>query len=372
MQFKNIIGQTSAKTQLTNLIRSGRMPHSMLFVGPEGSGKLSLALAAAQYLLCKDQKEDDACGVCSNCVKASKRVHPDIHFSFPFVGSKMTSNNYLPEWRNALTENPYMNINQWLMLIGAENKQGNITALECQEIVKKLSLKSFEAEWKVLIIWRPEYLGKEGNRLLKLIEEPPEKTIFILVAENLEKILNTILSRCQLIKIPALDDEALSEGIQYVKQIPVEKAEAIMQLANGNFNEALTLADSAENDNKVMFLDWMRKCFKGDGPALLRWVEAFAKIGRENQKYFFQYALHFIREMLMIKMTSGQHIRLQENEKLTAERMAKIIGFNQIEQITDVFNDSIYFIERNAHPKILFMDTSLKMHEILKPVVGAK
>ncbi len=370
MLFKDILGQETLKKEIPAWVDSGRMPHAVIMLGAEGCGKLALALAFAQYVLCGDGKEGLACGICPNCIKASKYIHPDMHFSFPSVGSKVTSSSFLAAWRAALLQNPYMNVNQWLAKIGAENKQGNITALECQEIVRKLSLKSFESEWKILLIWRPEYLGKEGNRLLKLIEEPPENTLFILVAENQELILNTILSRCQLVKVPRLRDEDISLGLQRQQNLSQEQANTIAFLADGNFNEGLSLAASSNNDNQKLFLDWMRRCFKGYGPAMLEWVGEFAKIGRENQKYFLRYALHFMREFLILKMTDGKNVRLQEAEMKSARNMAGVINFEQIEKLTNIFNDCIFSVERNANPKILFMDASLQMHSILKPVVA--
>ena len=206
MQFNELIGLDRSIDRLRSMAQPGRMPHAMLLVGPEGSGKLPLALALAQYLLCEQRTDADACGQCSNCRKLQILQHPDLHFVFPVVGSKMTSDQYLVQWRAALAENPYLNVNDWLQSIGAENKQGNISKEECLAIVKKLSLKSFESRSKVMLIWLPEYLGKEGNRLLKIIEEPPVDTYFILVAQQTELILNTILSRCQLLKVDAFSD----------------------------------------------------------------------------------------------------------------------------------------------------------------------
>ncbi|HHS96139.1 MAG TPA: hypothetical protein ENJ45_06070, partial [Phaeodactylibacter sp.] len=214
MLFDQVIGHRTLKAQLCRMAQNAQIPHAQIFFGPEGCGKLALALAFAQYVLCKNKSEADACGQCSACIKAEKLIHPDIHFSFPTVGTKMTSNHYLPQWRDALSQNPYLHANQWLQFIGAENKQGNINVDECNNIIKKLSLKTFEADYKIMIIWLPEYLGKEGNRLLKLIEEPPEKTLFILVAENQERILPTILSRCQLLKVYALSDDEIKSALQ--------------------------------------------------------------------------------------------------------------------------------------------------------------
>ena len=294
MRFSDIIGQSAVKHRLRRMADGGRLPHAQLLLGPEGSGKLALAMAYAQYVLCTDRKDGDACGKCPSCIKAGKLVHPDLHFSYPTVGSKMTSEAFLPQWRSAIAENPNLNANEWIQHIGAENKQGNITKEECVSIIRKLSLKTFESTYKVLIMWLPEYLGKEGNRLAKLIEEPPERTLFILVAERQELILNTILSRCQIVNVRGLNDEDIQAGLAQ-KHVGQDQAARIAYLANGNYNEALKLVHHSENDHAQLFLQWMRNGYQGNPVKMVEWSENFAGQGRENQKHFLQYALHFLR-----------------------------------------------------------------------------
>ena len=213
MQFKEVIGQQKVKDYLLKSAQSDQVSHAQLFLGPEGCGNLALAIAYAQYLQCRNKGATDACGKCSSCIKANKLIHPDIHFSYPTVGSKAKSTDFLKEWRDAVEQQPYMNVYQWLQHIKAENKQGNITREECEAIIRKLSLRAYESTYKVLIVWMPEYLGKEGNRLLKLIEEPPVNTVFLLVAENANLILNTILSRTQQLRIHRLSDAAIKEAL---------------------------------------------------------------------------------------------------------------------------------------------------------------
>ncbi len=370
MQFKHIIGQNTIKQSLREMVQQQRIPHAQLLLGAPGCGKLSLALAFAQYVLCENPSEDDSCGTCSACRKAEKLIHPDIHFSYPVVGSKMTSVHFLENWRTAFAQNPYMNVNQWLQQIGAENKQGNINKDECVSIIKKLSLKTFEGSHKVLILWLPEFLQKEGNRLLKLIEEPPENTLFLLVAENQELILNTILSRCQIVKINPLKDEEVLKALEEKAAIPQSELEAVVHLANGNMNEAQQLLMQNENNNAKLFLDWLRKCYKGNGMEMLTWVEQFASVGRENQKHFLRYALHFLREYMNLKLTGSNRIRLRAEELQTAQKMTKVIEFEHIEQIAKLFDDCSYYIERNANPKILFLDASITLHKILKTPVA--
>ena len=368
MYFKDIIGQQSTKNVLREMVRHDRMPHAQMFLGPQGSGKLALAFAFAQYVMCENRRPEESCGECPNCKKSLKKIHPDIHYSYPVIGAKMISSTYLESWRSA-TQNPYLDVNQWLQYIDAENKQGNITKEECVNIIKKLSLKTFEGAYKILIIWLPEYLRKEGNRLLKLIEEPPENTLFILVAEDQELILNTILSRCQLVKIKSLSDEDVIDGLRSREHISAEEAQAIAHLADGNYNEALKLKDQRENNFTVLFLDWMRKCYQGNGVMMVNWVEKFAGIGRENQKHFLKYALHFLREYLILKMTGNQQVRLSEAELKTAQNLTKVIEYHQIEQIAALFDECSYHVERNANPKILFLDASINLNKILKTKV---
>ena len=366
MHFNQVIGQQRVKESLTRLVDAERIPHAMLFLGPGGCGKLALAIALAQYILCENKQDRESCGTCRSCSKVSKLIHPDVHFTYPIIGTKVTSPQFLAQWRTALLDNAYLDVNYWLQFIGAENKQGNINKDECLRIIKQMSLKSFETKYKILILWLPEYLQKEGNRLLKLIEEPPENTIFILVAEEQERILNTILSRCQIVKFNALSDEEVVEGVIEKTGIAKEQAEAAAHLANGDLNEALTLTSNVENDNAVLFLEWMRKCYIGNGAELVPWAEKFAALGRERQKHFFQYGLHFMREFMLYKLTGSDQVRLRKPELDTVRKLSKVVAFEKIEPITQLFNDSFYFIERNANAKVLGLDASIQMNQIFK------
>lgn len=366
MQFSDVIGQANTKAMLCEMANSDRLPHALLLLGPEGSGKLALAMAFAQYILCESPSDGDSCGHCAQCRKVSKLIHPDVHFSFPTIGSKATSENFLPHWRSAIEENPYQHINQWLQHIGAENKQGNITKEECVNIIRKISLKSFESIHKVLIMWLPEFLGKEGNRLLKMIEEPPENTIFILVAEDQSLILNTILSRCQLISIQPLQDEEVIEVLMDRHGQQKSDAQSIAFLANGSYNEAKQLMSQRENNHARLFLEWMRACYKGNPISMVDWVGEMAKEGRENQKHFLAYALHFLREFTLLKVTGTAQVRLQNAELDTASKMSKVLDLEQIEQLSILFSDCAYAVERNANPKVLFLDASIQMHHIMK------
>jgi len=366
MQFSNVIGQARTKAFLEQLFHSERVPHALLFLGPTGGGSLALALSFAQLLQCENPGEHDACGVCNACRKTAHFTHPDVHFSYPTIGTNALSTDFLKQWRTALTESPYFDANAWLQRLGAENKQGNINKEECNAIIKKLSLTIFEGKYKILLMWLPEYLGKEGNRLLKLIEEPPEQTIFLLVAENQDQILNTILSRCQLVKTDRLSDDEIAEALVKLRGVEPGRARQIAFLAGGDYFEAQTIADTPENDDATLLLDWLRKCWRGNGPELVHWTEKFAKLGRENQKQFLQYGLHFLRELMAFGLTGSNNLRLRPEELTTAQNMSKVLNFDKITQVAALFNDNVYYIERNANPKMLFLDTSIRLHQIMK------
>jgi len=367
MLFEAVIGQEQPKALFRQMVRTDRLPHALLLLAAPGSGGLPLALALAQFLLCENAAgKAEACNTCTHCRKTAKLIHPDLHFSFPTVGTNVISDNLLPKWRAALAENPYLEINDWLQHIDADNKQGNINKEECLSIIRKLSLKSFESPRKIMVLWLPEYLGIEGNRLLKLIEEPPDQTVFLLVAENQELILNTILSRCQLVKINALSDEEVTAGLVDRKGLTEGQAQAIAQLAVGNFNDALKMAGEEENDQALRFLDWMRCCYKGQPLELVGWVDSFAGLGRENQQHFLRYALHFWREFLVLKTVGESAVRLREREKQTAIGMAKVVGLEQLAAMIRLLDDCSLHVERNAHTKILFLDTSIQIHHIIK------
>jgi len=370
MQFTQLIHQPKGLLELRELAAAHRLPHANLILSPPGGGGLPAALSIAQLLLCENRQgaaSDTPCGTCRGCRKTEGYVHPDLHFAFPTIGSKMVSDHFLPQWREALKANPYQEANDWLQRIGAENKQGNITREECGNILKKLSLKIFEGNYKIMLIWLPEYLGAEGNRLLKMIEEPPERTIFLLVAERLELILNTILSRCQLTKLSPASAPEITAGL-LAKGLPAERASAAARLADGNYNLATALAENEAIAHGPRFLAWMRACFRGSAAALTTWTEDFAKIGRENQKHFLRYALHFWREFLLLSVTDNAdgNVRLPANELESARKLLPLVDQDQLADITNVINECTEYVGRNANPKILFLDAGIRIHQILR------
>ena len=384
MSFAQVIGQSPVRDSLVEMVKSNRLGHALLFLGQEGSGALPMALAFSQYVVCsKVDKGDDACGVCPSCLKARQLVHPDIHYSYPVIpkkaGDKPVSSDYSTEWREFVGQDPYGNAYDWLQFIGAENKQGNITANECNEIIHKLSLKSFESGYKILILWMPEYLGNEGNKLLKLIEEPPPDTLFLLVAENESLILPTILSRTQLVKIPLPDTEDIaaaleagqapkSEGRQRsggFAGLPAEQARQIAVLCEGNYHEALQLIRQADDDWQAVLREWLNAILKTGPVAQVKWIEEISKSGRERQKQFLRYFNHLLEVAVRLRCIGEGQLPIPDGEKDIALRLNKIADIGQQKAIISELDNAAYYIERNAHAKMLFHALTIKLYHIL-------
>lgn len=373
MFFKNVIGQSQIKLQLTKGAGDNRISHAQLFLGPEGSGNLAMALAYAQFINCENKQiagttpgveVDDACGACPSCIKAQKFIHPDIHFTFPFIKNEKKEGcaDYMVEWRQFLLKTPYGGYKQWInMIVEGENKQGNITSKECQEIMRRLSLKNFESPFKVIILWLPEYLGNEGNRLLKILEEPPENTVFLLVANDQERIINTILSRVQIVKFARIPDAEMITAIMEQLKLPLPQAKKIAALSDGNFNEAVQLVDIHEDMNTELIREWMEACYRQNVKSLFAWNDRFVKMGREQQKNFFQYCLHFFREILLIESGVVGLTKLSDAELKTAEGLGKVLGVTRITIILELFDKCIYFVERNVNAKIMMTHVSVTL-----------
>ncbi|TJZ62254.1 hypothetical protein FAZ15_07050 [Sphingobacterium olei] len=370
MQFKEIVGHESIKAHLLHTVKENRVSHAQLFLGPEGSGSLALAVAYAQYLNCEDKGDEDSCGHCPSCRKYDKLIHPDLHFSYPFFakGKDETATTYVENWRKSFIANPYMGLSFWRDQLDAENKQANINIAEAHSIIKKLSLKSFEAEYKVLIMWLPEYLDTQGNALLKLIEEPPEKTLFLLVAENQDKIINTIISRTQLVKINKLQHDKIKTFLIENKNLDPKSANEIAFIADGNIQEALNLIQQ-ESENKTfdLFVYWLRNIYSDNGSEIIPLSdENLAKLGRENQKSFLLYAINMMRQIILMQQGLRDLVFLQQEELTFVEKFSGIYQFEQLEEAIALLEKAHYAIERNANPKILFLDLSLQLVLLFK------
>ena len=368
MQFSDIIGQEEIKKHLIQTVLENRVSHAQLFLGPEGSGSLALALAYAQFISCQDRQINDSCGECSSCRKYKKLIHPDLHFSYPFFrgGENEDSMPDQQEWRSMILGNPYFNLDEWRLRIDAQNKQANINKAECMNILKRLTLKPFESEYKTMIIWLPEYLGNEGNRLLKTLEEPSNKTLIILVAQNQDQIINTIISRTQLVKIPRLKNEDISKFLMEKKGISETKATSIAYLSEGNLSSALTFMLDGENDHLQMFREWMQFSYADAGLKIIDFTEKTAKLGRENQKNFLRYGINLIRESVLILSKAVNLVHLPKAEHDFINKFSGAISLAKAEAIIIELEKAHFHIERNANPKILFLDVSLQLVKILK------
>jgi len=364
MKFTNIIGQHPIKRRLLQTVADNRVSHAQLFLGPEGSGSLALAVAYAQYINCERKTMDDSCGECISCRKYQKLIHPDLHFSYPFFadGKEDVAANYMAEWRSAFLENPYLGLDFWREHLNAGNKQANINIAEAHDIIKKLSLKAFEAEYKVLVMWLPEYLSTQGNALLKLIEEPPAKTLFLLVAENQERILNTIISRTQLVKIPKLPQADICQYLASEKSLPDERANEIAFIADGNMQTALNLLSDAPNAYFDLLIGWLRSIVADAGLNTIRLCEEdFPKMGRENQKNFLLYAVRMFRQIVLEQQRLSELVLLQDAELDFVKKFGRLFQTEQLGAAIDMLEKTFYRVERNANPKILFLDLSLQL-----------
>jgi DNA polymerase-3 subunit delta' len=377
MLFKEIIGQGAIKERLIRSVKEARISHAQLFLGPEGSGSLAIAVAYAQFISCKNKSENDSCGTCSSCVKYNKLVHPDLHFVYPIALSKdvRTSTNVAAEWRNALLDNPYITLFNWFEQLGAENKQAVIGVDESAEILSKLSLTTYEAEYKIMIIWQAEKMNPAAaNKLLKILEEPPDKTLFLLVCESEDQLLRTIVSRTQLIKITKISDQDLIQALVERHGLSPEAAESTAHLSDGNFAEALSLISENENagQNLVSFQKLMRASLKFDPKAVLSWIDEISAAGRERQKNFLNYALHIMRESVILNYADPTLVKLGAEEQEFVKKFSPFIHLNNIERFIEELNKAHYHMERNANAKILFMDLAFKFNELLnvpKPVL---
>ena len=378
MLFKDILGLSHIKNHLTTSADAGRIPHAQLFIGPEGSGTLPMALAYAQYIICANANEENL-GENQACnLKFNALSHPDMHFAYPVsnsekIKSHAVSDHYIEEWRAFVKEQPYGNLFDWYRLIGIEKKQGQIGVDEAVEVVKKLALKSYEGGYKVMLIWMAEKMNiSASNKLLKLIEEPPNKTVFILVAEDEEQIIQTIRSRCQVLTFPPLTEEAIANAL-VKKGLVREEALRTAHEADGNFNKALDLMNKDSEDLvfEKWFVQWVRSAFKAKGNKaaiheLILWSEEVAKTGRETQKNFLRYCLTVMRQALLINFNTSELAFMRIHvDGFQLDKFAPFVHENNITDIVEELETAIYHIERNGNSKIILTDLSIKLTRLL-------
>jgi DNA polymerase-3 subunit delta' len=394
MLFRDVIGQQDLKKNLLDMLAQNRLSHALLFLGNEGSGALPLALAFANYILLPKNSTPEPAGLFGEPElsafkspstaaeadtwmeeqpgyrKLKEMVHPDLHFSYPVFKKenieKPKSSDFAAEWRTYLKLHPYGNLYDWLQFIKAENKQGNIAVEECNDIVRKISLKSFESGMKILLMWMPEALGNAGNKLLKLIEEPPDDTLFILVAENENKILPTILSRTQLVRVPPLQRNDIAKALVEKNLADPLKAEQVAAFANGNFHEALEQVSHADEDWENKLRDWLNAIVQFRVKNQLEWIDSFVKNGREKQKQFLQFFIHILELSIRYDWIQPEDQMQERPDVAMALRLNKLCGPAEKEAILELLTNAIYYIERNANSKMLFHALTIRLYHIIK------
>jgi DNA polymerase-3 subunit delta' len=373
MFFKEVIGQSATKQRLIQSVTEERVSHAQLFAGPPGSGKLALAIAYAQYVACTSRQADDSCGECPSCKKYKKLIHPDLHFVFPVIKTpkykEPVSDNFLEEWRIMIAKNSYFDCDQWFEFIGVENAQGLIYSHQSEEIIRKLNLKSYESEYKVMIIWLPEKMHVScANKLLKMIEEPPVKTLFILITENEEDIISTIRSRCQLIIVPPIDSASIEKAISALPEAEGQDIRNIVHLSKGNYSKALELLEPDEQTlfNLERFKELMRYAYGRKFAELFKWAELVAGIGREKQKSLLNYFLTILRENFVYNLKNSNLTFMSDQEEEFSKRFSPFINERNIIELTEVFETAFAHIGMNGNPKIIFTDVAFKITKLIR------
>lgn len=375
MQFRSIIGQEAVKNRLLTSIHENRVAHTQLFLGPEGSGSFVLAIAFAQYINCTDRTETDSCGVCPSCIKFQKLAHPDLNFYFPTTTTNAVKKDprsalFLNDWRDYLIKNNgYPSLNGWYEYLKVGNKQGFIRKDDANELIGKISFKPYEAEYKIVIFWMIERMNESAsNKLLKTLEEPPDNTLIILLAERYELLLPTVRSRAQIVKIPPVGNKEIAAELIRLKGFGSQQAEQLATLSLGNWNYALNLAENSEDlqTNFLQFRKWLRLCFRPqDYIELNKFNSELARIGRERQKSFLRYGLETIHSSIMLNQGHSDSVKKRGEELDFSVKLAPMINESNQLEVYKLFNEAIYHIERNAHPGILFSDLSFKLTDLL-------
>ncbi len=379
MLFSEILGQDYIKNHLTTSALSGRIPHAQLFVGPEGCGTLVMAIAYAQFILCNNAGAENSGGNEACNLKFQSFSHPDLHFVYPTVTTedvktKPKSLDFIADWRSFLTENPYGSLFDWYQILGVQNKQGEIRVEDAQEILKSLSLKSYEGGFKITIIWMAEKMNiSASNKLLKLLEEPSNKTLFILIAENEEDIIQTIRSRCQLLQFNPLPEKIIAEALVSRQNMDLRNATKLAHQAQGNYNKAVQLLQETGEDIvfEKWFVDWVRAAFRAKGNAaaiqdLISWSEQIAGLGRETQKKFLSYCIDLFRQALLLNYQTTSLVYMEPKiEKFKLENFAPYVNGNNINDIFKELSDAMYHIERNGNAKIILTDLSIKLTRLI-------
>lgn len=378
MLFSDIIGHDDTKETLVRAVQTNHLAHALLFDGRTGSANMALALALATYVNCETRLTEpartDGCGQCASCIKTAKLVHPDLHMVYPVVNikGKNNSESLLPEWRKFLVNNPYRTLTEWLDTTGGDNKQANISAEEARNILQRLSLKAYEGAYKLMLIWLPEQMNATAaNALLKVLEEPPERTLFLLVTDQPDKLLITILSRTQRVPVRNFTDTEVATYLRQTLNFDETRARRIAYLSDGDMAQALQLGQSKGDDlassgQHTWFADWMRACYRQDLTALVKQADEFDKLPKERQKNLFDYSLRLCRDLFLWQQGAEQLLRLPDDELKFVRDFGKVLKPELIERMVGDLNEGAYHLERNARAKMILLDLSLTFTRLIK------
>ncbi|RRB04861.1 DNA polymerase III subunit [Larkinella rosea] len=378
MQFSEIIGHDDTKRALTRAVQTNHLAHAQLFDGPPGSANLALALAFATFINCENRQEladglADSCGKCPSCTKMNRLVHPDMSVVFPVAGSKVTSETFMADWRKFVGQHPYRVLDEWLAAISI--KQGNIPVEEARELVGKLSLKAYEGEYKIVLIWCAENLHTAtANALLKLLEEPPARTLFLVVTNQADKLLITILSRTQRVAVRAFTDEEVTTHLRQHLNVPEKRARQLAYLADGNLSEAIRMSEEEPEKNEGepgadrhgWFAEWMRFCYRQDLIALVKQADQFDALGKEKQRGLLDYSLSLCRDLILWKHGVNELLRLPDEERTFVENFGKVLEPEHLESMVGQLNEAVFHIERNVRAKMVMMDLSLQFSSLIR------
>ena len=373
MRFEQVVGQKALINQLKKMIDDNKLPHAFFLKGEPGYGPLAIALAISSYLL-TPEKERPNLEESKSYQKALKYVHPDLNFAFPVVKhsskkrSETTSRDFLNEWRDSIKTNPYFSDPEWIISISTSTSVGDINVAECNQIINNLSLKPFESEHKVQIIWMPQHLGNNGNKLLKLIEEPPENSVIIFVGDSTENVLNTITSRCQIINVPRISDDDMIQVLESVHKMDSDSSKRLTFLAEGDYNKAISLISLKDNVSLEFILEWLAESQSGNAIHLRNWINQFLDFGKEEQKGLLIYFLKLLRELIHSKVLGKERSKLSDAERILIQKNVTLnkLTIEHISEISDIVNETYVLLERNANPRILIFQRSLQIEKIIK------
>ena len=373
MFFRDVVGQRAIKERLIRSVSEERVSHAQIFSGPEGCGNLALALAYAQFISCENKQDHDSCGTCPSCRKYGKLIHPDLHFVFPVVKTPRfkdpVSDNFLEDWRTMVLSDSYFNLNDWFSQIGSDNAQGLIYSHESDEIIRKLNLKSYESDYKVMIVWMPEKMHVScANKLLKMIEEPPQKTLFLLVTQQEEEIIATIRSRCQLNRVLRIEPDELKTKLSEDHNLSDDGLDRMVHLSHGDYRKALALLgkDEQQGFNFENYKELMRLSYARKFMALFDWVNVMATIGRERQKLFLQYALNQTRENFISNLNNLKLVYLNDQENAFASRFSPFINERNVIPIAEELERAYRDIAMNGSARIILTDLSLRIVKLIR------